>query len=121
MARWTVKRAAACAAALASGALADQILVTTGFTQCDSDDTIQVNKVDITYNNDAKTVDFDLAGTSKSAQNVTATLIVNAYGQEVYSKSFNPCEAENYVEALCPGKNHSQPTPPPLPPRFAAR
>ena len=111
MARWTVKRAAVCAAALASGALADQILVTTGFTQCDSDSTIQVNKVDITYNNDAKTIDFDLAGTSKSSQNVTATLVVKAYGQEVYRDKFNPCEKENFVEALCPGTNHFPPPP----------
>lgn len=108
MARWTVKRVALCAAALASSALADQILVTSGFTNCDSDDTVEVNKVDITYNNDAKMIDFDIAGTSKSRQNVTASLVVRAYGKDVYSNNFNPCEEEYYVQSLCPGKSTPQ-------------
>ncbi|KAK7752088.1 hypothetical protein SLS62_006054 [Diatrype stigma] len=102
MARWTIWRAAICAAALLPRALGDQTLVTTSFTNCESDDTIQLDTVDITYNNDAKTITFNLAGSSDHEQNITASLTVTAYGNTVYSKSFNPCESDNYVEELCP-------------------
>ncbi len=104
MARWTIGRAAICAAALASRALGDQILVTTGFTTCDSDDSVEVQRVEITYNNDAKTITFDVAGMSKSVQNITAALTIRAYGQDVYTKSFNPCDSDSYMADLCPGK-----------------
>ncbi|KAL3419336.1 transient receptor potential domain containing protein [Phlyctema vagabunda] len=87
---------------LAGGALADQILSTSGFSVCLTDSAITVQKVNIQYNNDNKTVNFDVAGTSSKAQNVTATLDVTAYGVSVYSNSFNPCDADTFVEQLCP-------------------
>lgn len=103
MARWTIRRAAICAAALLPRALGDQTLVTTSFINCESDDTIKLDTVDITYNNDVKSVTFNLAGSSDKEQNITASLVVTAYGNTVYSNHFNPCEAKNYVEELCPG------------------
>ncbi|RYP26456.1 hypothetical protein DL767_008018 [Monosporascus sp. MG133] len=107
MARWTIRRAAICATAVVSGALGDQVLVTGGFSNCESDKSIMVQKVDMSYDNDAKLVTFDVAGTSKTVQNVTATLVVKAYGIEVYANSFNPCEADTYVDELCPAPSGS--------------
>ncbi|KAI1450446.1 TRP-domain-containing protein [Annulohypoxylon stygium] len=100
--RWNVRRAAILATALASGVLGDDLLVTSGFTNCEDDSTIRVQKADISYNNADKTVVFDVAGTSSKQQNVTATLSVTAYGQDVYTNSFNPCETGTYVQQLCP-------------------
>ncbi|RYP68423.1 hypothetical protein DL771_006687 [Monosporascus sp. 5C6A] len=102
MARWTVRRAVVCATAAVSGALGDQVLGTGGFSNCESDKSIMVQKVNMSYDNDAKLVTFDVAGTSTKVQNVTATLVVTAYGKEVYANSFNPCEADTYVDQLCP-------------------
>lgn len=99
---WTTWRAVALASMFAAGALGDQILTTSSFTNCNTSSDITVNNVDISYNQDQKTVTFDVSGTSNKVQNVTATLKVTAYGQDVYSNSFNPCDAENYVEQLCP-------------------
>ncbi|KAK1991464.1 TRP-domain-containing protein [Colletotrichum falcatum] len=99
---WGPKRLLALATALATGTLADSILKTTSFTTCGNDTAITVQRVDIVYNNDDKTVTFDVAGTSAKSQNVTATLDVSAYGNDIYSNTFNPCEAETYVEQLCP-------------------
>lgn len=59
--------------------------------------------MDITYDSDAGTVTFDVAGTSLATMNVTATLNVTAYGISVYSNTFNPCSTSTYVEELCPG------------------
>ncbi|CAG8976230.1 hypothetical protein HYALB_00011994 [Hymenoscyphus albidus] len=82
--------------------LAGQVLETTSFSTCDSDDSIKVHKVDIKYNADDKTVTFDVAGSSTRAQNVTAALKVTAYGTEVYQKSFDPCDEGTFVTQLCP-------------------
>lgn len=89
--------------ALPASVLADQVLSTSSFSTCQTDSDISVTKLNITYNNDAKTIVFDVAGSSASSQNVTATLNVMAYGNSVYSNSFNPCDASNYVAQLCPG------------------
>jgi len=51
-------------------------LTTSGFSTCLTDSNITVQKLDITYNNDAKTVTFDVAGTSEKIMNVTAVLNV---------------------------------------------
>ena len=83
--------------------LADQILKTSGFSTCLSGSNITVQNLDIEYNNDDKTVTFNVAGTSTSVQNVTAQLNVTAYGISVYQNSFNPCDPSTYVEQLCPG------------------
>ncbi|KAK1987900.1 hypothetical protein LZ30DRAFT_684236 [Colletotrichum cereale] len=99
---WGPKRLLALATALATETLADSILKTSSFTTCGNDTAITVQKVDIQYNNDDKTVTFDVAGTSARSQNVTAILDVSAYGNAIYSNTFNPCEAATYVEQLCP-------------------
>jgi hypothetical protein len=82
--------------------LADQILRTTSFSSCLDQSNIVVQKMDISYDNDAKTVTFNVAGTSNLAQNVTAQLNVTAYGISVYQNSFNPCDDSTKVAALCP-------------------
>ncbi|KAI0478534.1 hypothetical protein GGR56DRAFT_326750 [Xylariaceae sp. FL0804] len=101
--RWSIRRLAICAVAFStSGVLADQILATSGFTNCDSDSDIVVNNVNIKYNNNDKTVTFDVSGTSTKEQNVSAVLAVTAYGQDVYTNKFKPCDESTYVEQLCP-------------------
>ena len=87
---------------VATNAVADQILQTSGFSDCGSDSSIKVNKIDISYNNGNKTISFDVSGTSSKAQNVSAILNVTAYGNNVYSKEFNPCDAATFVDRLCP-------------------
>ena len=83
------------------------ILQTSGFTNCGPNASVKVQKVDIKYDNDNKTVTFDVAGTSTQVQNVTAVLNVTAYGNQVYSNAFNPCSEATFVAQLCPGKNSS--------------
>ncbi len=89
--------------ALAQGALAVDILETVGFSSCNQNSTVTVQRVNIKYNNDNKTVSFDVAGTSTRIQNVTAVLNVTAYGQQIYSNAFDPCSRATFVQQLCPG------------------
>lgn len=84
--------------------MAADTLSTSGFTNCDDDSSIQVNKVDIEYDKTSQTVTFDVSGVSTEEQKVMATLNVTAYGINVYSNTFNPCDNSTYVEQLCPGK-----------------
>lgn len=84
---------------------AGDVLQTTGFSSCGSDADIQVQKMNIKYDKSTQLVVFDVAGTSNKVQEVTASLVVTAYGQQVYEKSFDPCDAATKVEQLCPGKN----------------
>ena len=109
-AKWTLR--AACAfAALSNTALAKDILGTSGFSSCQNGTaTIKVEKVNIEYNKDDKMVVFDVAGTSTREQNVTASLSVTAFGSDIFSNNFNPCDKDTFVEQLCPGKD---PTPRP--------
>ncbi|GAB1310420.1 Transient receptor potential ion channel [Madurella fahalii] len=95
-------RAALVGAVLANGALAVDILETVGFSNCNTNTEIAVQRVDIKYNNDNKTVSFDVAGTSTGIQNVTAVLSVTAYGQDIYSNAFDPCDPGTFVDQLCP-------------------
>ncbi|TAQ89534.1 hypothetical protein B7494_g2141 [Chlorociboria aeruginascens] len=60
--------------------LADQTLQTSGFDLCLTSSDITVQNLNIEYNNDQKTVTFDVAGTSTKSMNVTAQLNVTAYG-----------------------------------------
>ncbi|KAL8419749.1 hypothetical protein RB594_002787 [Gaeumannomyces avenae] len=90
------------AMAMVRGAAGADILQTIGFSNCGTDANIQVQKVDIQYNNENKTVSFDVAGSSSRIQNVTAILNVTAYGQQVYSNTFNPCARGTFVSQLCP-------------------
>jgi len=82
--------------------LAAQILKTSGFSTCLTGSDITVQNVDVEYNNDDKTVTFNVAGTSAATMNVTAELNVTAYGTQVYQNSFNPCDATTFVSQLCP-------------------
>lgn len=100
--RWSIRRAAVLATTFASGALGGNVLTTSSFTNCNTNTSITVNNVEISYNQDSSAVTFDVSGTSSMVQNVTATLKVTAYGQDVYSNSFNPCETGTYVAQLCP-------------------
>ena len=93
-------------ASLVGGALAVDVLETIGFSNCENGDgtkpSVSVQRADIRYNNDNKTVTFDVAGTSNVVQNVTAIIDVTAYGQNIYSNTFDPCEKATFVEQLCP-------------------
>ncbi|KAL2833238.1 hypothetical protein BDW59DRAFT_168955 [Aspergillus cavernicola] len=80
-------------------------LSTGSFATCLTDSDIQVNKLDITFSRSTREVIFDVSGTNTKEQNVTAALSVTAYGKEVYTKDFNPCDADNYVSQLCPVPN----------------
>jgi hypothetical protein len=92
---------------LPGSVLADQILKTSGFSTCLSGSNITVQNLDIEYNNDDKTVTFNVAGTSDTVQNVTAQLNVTAYGISVYQNSFNPCDSSTFISQLCPGMHLS--------------
>ncbi|KAK0630182.1 hypothetical protein B0T17DRAFT_214541 [Bombardia bombarda] len=97
-----ILRALLVGAVLAKGALGVDILQTVGFTNCNSNANVSVQRVDISYDNANKTVTFDVAGTSTVEQNVTAILNVTAYGQQIYSNAFDPCEQATFVQQLCP-------------------
>ena len=90
-------------AALSAQALAGDVLQTNGFTMCGDSGDIQVQAMNIQYNRVTQQVVFDVAGTSTKVQNVTAALVVQAYGRQVYQKSFNPCDSSSFVAQLCPG------------------
>ena len=104
--RWTLR--AACAfAVLSTTALAEDILETIGFSSCQNGTaTVEVERVNIEYNNENKTVIFDIRGKSNKEQNVTAELSVTAFGADIFSNKFNPCDKGTFVERLCPGKYH---------------
>lgn len=92
-------------AALPVSVLGSDILRTQGFTSCLSNSTIKVNALDVEYDRAANQVTFDVGGTSTEVQNVTATLVVNAYGREVYnSGAFDPCAQGAKIDQLCPGE-----------------
>ncbi|KAI1755158.1 TRP-domain-containing protein [Xylaria castorea] len=100
---WSVRKAAIWAIAfVATGVLGDDILVTSGFNNCNNNSDITVDNVDIKYNNADKTVTFNVAGTSAREQNVTAKLTVTALGQNLFTKEFNPCLPATFVQQLCP-------------------
>jgi hypothetical protein len=86
------------------GVLAADVLKTNGFSSClDGTGDIQVNKLDIEFDRSTKKVKFDVSGTNEVEQKVMAVLTVNAYGRELYSKEFDPCDGEYKVDQLCPG------------------
>ena len=88
------------------GALANDVLKTNGYSSCLSGDSeIKVNKLDIAFDRTTKKIKFDVSGTNGQQQKVMATLRVNAYGKEVYSNTFDPCEGSMKVDQLCPGRS----------------
>ncbi|KAI9782661.1 MAG: hypothetical protein M1816_001732 [Peltula sp. TS41687] len=78
------------------------ILKTSGFSQCGSSSDIKVEKINVQYDRNERTVIFDVSGSSAKSQNVTASLTVTAFGREVYHKDFNPCDDATKVVQLCP-------------------
>ena len=82
---------------------ANDVLKTTGFTTCLDNSQISVQALNIQYDRSTQQITFDVAGTSTKVQNVNASLHVTAYGNEVYEKDFNPCDAGTKVDQLCPG------------------
>jgi ML-like domain len=88
--------------------LAAEILKTQGFSSCMDNAQIKVNKMDIEYDKGTNLVTFDVSGTSEKEQEVIAKLIVTAYGKDVYSKEFDPCDEASKVDQLCPGKMPSE-------------
>ncbi|RVD82501.1 uncharacterized protein DFL_006926 [Arthrobotrys flagrans] len=80
---------------------ANDVLSTSGFASCGSQDSdIVVRNFMVEYDRSNMTVKFNVAGESKVRQEVTADLVVTAYGKEVYRRSFDPCE--NDIALLCP-------------------
>jgi hypothetical protein len=88
--------------ALPATVLAGGVLQTTGYSTCGGDGSISVQKMDIQYDQDGNSVVFDVAGTSTKQQNVTGVITVYAYGNQVYTKSFDPCDSGTFVQQLCP-------------------
>lgn len=85
------------------GVIAGDILKTNGYSSCLSGPSdIRVNKLNIEFDRNTKKVKFDVSGTNEKEQKVMATLIVNAYGREVYKNSFDPCDGATKVDQLCP-------------------
>ena len=89
------------------GALAGDILKTNGYSSCLDGGVpdIKVNRLDIAFDRSTGKVKFDVSGTNEKEQNVMAVLTVNAYGKEIFSKSFDPCGGDGNpkVDQLCPG------------------
>ncbi|KAJ5138907.1 uncharacterized protein N7515_003755 [Penicillium bovifimosum] len=88
--------------AIVPQALAGDTLSTSGFNLCMTDSAINVQKLDVTYTRSTGIVVFDVAGTNEKEQNVQAAITVTAYGNELYSKEFDPCGDEVHVPQLCP-------------------
>lgn len=86
------------------GTLASDVLKTNGYSSCQEDADIKVNRMDIEFDKATKKVKFDVSGTSMKSQEVMAKLVVNAYGIEVYQNEFDPCKEDTKVPQLCPGK-----------------
>jgi len=89
--------------ALLPKVLGTDILHTSGFTDCNNgSSTIKVNNVDISFDRSTNDITFDVSGSSEEEQKVTASLIVTAYGINVYQKDFDPCAEDTKVDQLCP-------------------
>ena len=93
--------AAVLLSALPAGVLGGDTISTSGYSLCMNNASIQVTALDVTYNKNTRVINFNVAGSSAIEQNVTANLVVTAYGQEVYKNSFNPCD--NDMPEMCPG------------------
>ena len=101
--RWSVWKCVTAISLLATVVVGDDnVLKPSGFTTCADNDSMKVDKVNISYNNGNKTVIFDVAGSSSHEQNVSAVIEVKAYGISIYENSFNPCDKKTLVKKLCP-------------------
>lgn len=93
--------AAAIFCTLPLNVLGADVLTTNSFSTCLDNSDIQVDALDVTYDRTTRKVKFNIAGESKTAQNVTAKLVVSAYGKQFYEKTFSPCEQG--MKEMCPG------------------
>ena len=82
---------------------ASNVISTNGFQSCMPNSTINVNRMNIQFDRSTNNIQFDVAGTSDTVQNVTANLEISAYGKQVYSNAFDPCGTQVHVPQLCPG------------------
>ncbi|KAK5956892.1 hypothetical protein OHC33_002381 [Knufia fluminis] len=100
-----MKTAAAVLASLAllRGAFGADVISTNGFSSCGSaDSSITVQNLDISFDKNTNKITFNVVATSKVEQDVTASLVVEAYGMNVYNQTFDPCSEETKVEQMCP-------------------
>jgi hypothetical protein len=93
--------AAALFSTLPLGVLGTDILTTNSFSTCLDNSDIRVDKLDVTYDRNTRKITFNIAGESTTAQNVTAKLVVSAYGKQFYEKTFSPCDQG--MTQMCPG------------------
>ena len=93
--------AAALFSTLPFGVLGADVLTTNSFSTCLDNSEIRVDKLDVSYNKNTRKITFDVAGESTTAQNVTAKLVVSAYGKQFYEKTFSPCDEG--MKEMCPG------------------
>lgn len=93
--------AAALFSTLPLGVLGADVLTTNSFSTCLENSEIRVDKLDVSYNKNTRKITFDVAGESTTAQNVTAKLVVSAYGKQFYEKTFSPCDQG--MKEMCPG------------------
>ncbi|KAG5289397.1 DUF907 domain-containing protein [Histoplasma ohiense] len=77
------------------------VLKNNGFTSCLDNSEINVEKINLEFDRTTNDFIFDVAGSSSKIQNVTAVLLVEAYGQKI-TQSFNPCDEATKVDQLCP-------------------
>jgi hypothetical protein len=83
--------------------LGNDVLKTNGYSSCQDNSDITVNKLDMEFDKSTKQITFDVSGSSQKEQKVMATLVVMAYGKEVYKNEFNPCDSATKMDQLCPG------------------
>jgi hypothetical protein len=89
--------------ALPARVLAGETLSSSGYSMCLNDPNIQVERLNVTYNRHSRLITFDVAGKSTTELKVTVDLVVTAYGQEVYTRSFNPCDINDInMPQICP-------------------
>ncbi|KAK9474076.1 uncharacterized protein V1510DRAFT_374352 [Dipodascopsis tothii] len=89
------------AVALMAGAAAASNVISTGtYYSCSDSDYLDVSEFYLSYDKTSQNVTFNIAGTTTESLNVTATLEVTAYGKQVFSYSFDPCDYG--ISELCP-------------------
>lgn len=88
---------------LPASVLAGDQLSSTGYSICYDNPDIHVDRLNVTYNRNTRLITFDVAGESTVQLNVTVDLVVTAYGQQVYTRSFNPCDVHDMnMPQICP-------------------
>ena len=85
-------------------ALSQNDLSSSNFENCQQDATVKVNHAFVRFDRAKGTVTFEVSGTSTEEQTVKASLVVLAYGVQVYQRKFDPCDSTTNVPQLCPGK-----------------